>query len=298
MKILVTGASGFVGSALVPHLRDAGHTPVPLVRSRPDSTKGTYHWDIATGAIDPRALDGADAIVHLAGENIGAGRWTAARKGRIHDSRVDGTRRLCEHLAALDAKPPTLISSSAIGFYGDTGDETVDETSGSGDGFLADVCRGWEDATTPARDAGIRVVNVRSGIVLGRRGPLAKMLPPFKACVGGVVGSGRQYMSWISIDDMVAVLACALGRDDLQGPINAVGPNPSTNREFTKTLGRVLGRPTIFPLPAFLARLVFGEMADALLLASTRVAPTRLLEIGFEFQHPTLTEALRAVLRH
>ena len=296
MKILISGASGFVGSALVARLRNTGHTPVPLVRANPDPAKSRYQWNVATGVIDPRALDGADAIVHLAGENVGDGRWTAAKKRRIRDSRVDATQRLCEHLASLDPRPPALIASSAIGFYGDTADETVVETNRPGNGFLADVCSSWEDATTPARDAGIRVVNVRTGVVLGRGGPLAKMLLPFKACLGGTIGSGRQYMSWISIDDIAAVLHHAIDSSDMQGPLNGVSPHPLTNRDFTKTLGKVLHRPTVLPLPAFMARLVFGEMADELLLTSTRVSAERLLESGFEFRHPELEEALRAVL--
>jgi uncharacterized protein (TIGR01777 family) len=238
-----------------------------------------------------------EAVVHLAGENIASGRWTAARKARIRSSRVMGTRTLCETLARLSQPPKVLVSASAIGYYGDRGAEPLWENSAFGTGFLAEVCRAWEEATQPAVQKGIRVVLLRIGIVLSPAGgALAKMLIPFQLGLGGVIGSGNQYMSWIALDDVAGVIAHALVTDTLQGPVNAVAPYPVTNREFTKTLGRVLRRPTVFPLPGFAARLAFGEMADALLLASTRVEPKRLLATQYVFRYPELEDALRHLL--
>ena len=289
MNVAVTGATGLIGSALVPFFQAGGHRAVRLSRG----TSGPS-WDPATGVISAGALD---AVVHLAGENIAGGRWTSARKARIRDSRVDGTRRLCEALAALPTPPKTLVCASAIGFYGDRGDERLDESAAPGTGFLPEVCEGWEAATHVARDRGIRVVNLRIGVVLTRAGgALAQMLLPFRLGVGGVIGSGRQYMSWVALDDLLGATLFALTRVELSGPVNAVAPTPVTNRDFTKTLGRVLRRPTIFPMPGFAARLAFGEMADALLLSSARVQPAALESAGFRFAYPTLEGALRHVL--
>jgi uncharacterized protein (TIGR01777 family) len=297
MKVLVTGASGLVGSALVPFLTTGGHQVTRLVRSRPRADAAEVQWDPLTGSVDAAALEGLDAVVHLAGENIAAGRWTAEQKARIRDSRVKGTKTLCEALAGLSQPPSVLISASAIGYYGDRGEEVMHEDSAPGTGFLAEVCRAWEEATEPARQKGIRVVHARIGVVLSAAGgALAKMLTPFKLGAGGVVGSGTQYMSWVSLDDVVGAIHHVLCIDTLRGPVNLVAPHPATNYEFTKTLGQVLGRPTFFPLPAFAARVVFGEMADALLLASTRVVPTQLLATGYAFRHPDLAGALRHVL--
>ena len=294
MRIGVTGATGLVGSALLPVLEGAGHEAVGLRRGAGDAA-GPPSWDPAAGSV--AAGGPLDAVVHLAGENIAGGRWNAARKARIRDSRVEGTGALCRGLANLDPRPATLVCASAVGFYGDRGDERLDESSPAGTGFLADVCQEWEAAAAPARDAGIRVVHLRIGIVLTPAGgALGQMLLPFKLGVGGVIGSGRQFMSWIALDDVVAAALHAIRTDGLEGPVNAVAPNPATNTEFTKTLGRVLRRPTIFPMPAFGARLAFGEMADHLLLGGARVEPTRLKEAGFEFGYPTLEGALRHLL--
>ena len=296
MRVVVTGATGLIGSALVPFLESEGDATVALRRGS-GATSDTPSWDPATGELSAGAVDGIDAVVHMAGENIAAARWTEAQKARIRDSRVDGTERLSTALARLDQPPTTLIVASALGYYGDRGDERVRESSPPGTGFLADVCQAWEAAAAPARAIGIRVVHLRVGIVLTPAGgALGQMLLPFRMGVGGVIGSGQQYMSWVALDDVLASVRHALRIDDLAGPVNVVAPNPVRNAEFTKTLGRVLRRPTIFPLPAFAARLAFGEMADALLLASTNVAPVRLEETGFTFGYPTLEEALRRVL--
>lgn len=296
MKVLISGASGLVGGALVPHWTAAGHTVLRLVRSKTPG-EGEIGWDPRGGKLEPSDLEGVDAVVHLAGENIASGRWTAARKREIRDSRVRGTRLVAEALAKCERAPRVLIAASAIGFYGDRGEEELTEDSENGEGFLAEVCREWEEASRAAREDGIRVVNARIGVVLSKEGgALKKMLMPFRLGLGGRIGSGRQSMSWISLDDLVLVLDRVLNDDSLSGPVNAVSPNPVSNAEFTRTLGRALGRPTIFPMPAFAARLAFGEMGDELLLSSQRVVPRKLLAAGFEFRYPALENALRHVL--
>lgn len=294
MKVLLSGATGLVGSSLTTFLTTGGHTVVPLHRSR--SGKGV-RWNPSRGELDAGEIEGFDAVVHLAGENIASGRWTAARKREIRDSRVKGTRLLCETLAKLKSPPKTLVCASAIGFYGDRGDESLDETAAAGTGFLPEVCQEWEAATEPARAAGIRVVNLRFGVVLSLAGGALKtMLPPFRMGVGGKLGSGKQWMSWIALDDAVGTIHHALITDGLSGPVNAVAPHAVTNLEFTKTLGRVLSRPTFFAVPAFGARIAFGELADALLLASTHVVPGKLSSSGYPFRFAHLEGALRHLL--
>ena len=297
MKVLVTGASGFVGSELVPFLAREGHFVVRLVRSTPAPGRSEVAWDPERGTIDLDALEGIDGAVHLAGESIAARPWTAEGKRRIRDSRVGGTRFLCESFSRLDRPPKTLVCASAVGYYGDRGHEMLREDSPPGTGFLAQVCREWEAASEAAARKGIRIVRLRIGMVLSPKGgALARMLGIFRAGLGGTVGSGEQYMSWIALDDLVGAVDHAIRTASLEGPVNAVAPRPVTNREFAKTLGRVLGRPAVLPAPAFAVRLVLGEMADELLLASARVAPERLLLSGYAFRHPELEGALRHLL--
>jgi uncharacterized protein len=295
MKILISGAAGLVGSALVPAVQSNRHEVIALVRSSTaaQSRQGSIIWDPLSGKLDPAPLEGIDATVHLAGENIAARRWTPTQKTRIRESRVAGTCLLAETLAKLTEPPRVLVCASAIGFYGDRGDQVLNEDSPPGTGFLADTCRDWEAAAKPAADRGVRVVHLRTGIVLASGGgALAKMLPAFRLGVAGIIGSGKQFMSWISLADLISAISYALSNETLRGPVNAIAPNAVTNYEFTKTLGRVLGKPTLFPMPAFVARLAFGEMADELLLASTRVEPKRLLDSGFRFGFPKLDAAL------
>jgi uncharacterized protein (TIGR01777 family) len=295
MNVVITGSSGPIGSALMLLLTRNGHTIRRLIRGARDD--GAARWNPDDGLLDERVLSGADAVVHLAGEPIAAVRWTAAKKARIRDSRVRGTSLLTRALVKLARRPTVFISASAVGIYGNRGDEVVDERSAAGHGFLAGVCSQWEAATRPAADAGIRVVNCRMGVVLtGTAGALAKMLPPFRLGLGGVMGSGRQYMSWISIDDVVGAIQHLLLAETVVGPVNLVAPNPVTNREFTKTLGRVLRRPTSLRVPAFAVRLGLGEVADELLLASIRALPLRLIASGYQFRYPTLEGALRHLL--
>ena len=296
MNILVTGASGLIGTALVSSLASSGHEVTRLVRGQPPSEERTARWDPMAGTIETGAIEGVDAVVHLAGENI-AERWTPAKKAKIRDSRVKGTQLLCETLTRLSSPPKTLVSASAVGYYGDRGDVILTEDSPPGQGFLSEVCRAWEAATAPARQHGIRVVQLRLGVVLSANGgALAKILPPFRLGLGGVLGSGQHYMSWIALDDAVGAIQHAIATDALQGPTNAAAPRAVTNQEFTKTLGKVLGRPTAIPLPAFAARLMFGEMADEVLLASARIQPTKLVASGYQFRYPELEGALRHVL--
>jgi uncharacterized protein (TIGR01777 family) len=296
MNILVTGASGLIGTALVSSLASSSHEVTRLVRGQPTSGGKTARWDPMAGTIETGAIEGVDAVVHLAGENIAA-RWTSAKKAKIRDSRVKGTQLLCETLTRLSSPPKTLVSASAIGYYGDRGDAILTEDSAPGRGFLSEVCRAWEAATEPAQQHGIRVVQLRLGVVLSANGgALAKILPPFRLGLGGVLGSGQHYMSWIALDDAVGAIQHAIVTDALQGPTNAAAPRGVTNQEFTKTLGKVLGRPTAIPLPAFAARLMFGEMADEVLLASARIQPTKLVASGYQFRYPELEGALRHVL--
>lgn len=300
MKVIVTGSGGLVGRALVRSLLADGHSVTRLVRGGAQQfrTPGSnaVEWNPEAGTIDAAALEGHDAAVHLAGEPIAEGRWDEAKKRRIMESRAKGTRLIAETIAGLREKPRVLVSASAVGFYGDRGAELMREESASGEGFLSEVCREWEKATLAASQAGVRVVHVRIGFVLdGEGGGLPKMLTPFKLGVGGKVGSGRQYISWITLEDLVRILRRAIEDESLRGPVNAVA-GAVTNEEFTKALGHVLGRPTILPVPTFALRLAFGEVADAVMLASTRVEPARLKEAGFDFKHANVEAALRSVL--
>jgi uncharacterized protein (TIGR01777 family) len=292
MRVAVTGASGLIGSALVPHLRSVGHEVVRLVRRAPTSPD-EVRWDPRAGTVDLAGLAGVDGVVHLAGAGVGDHRWTDAYKREILDSRVDGTRTIATALAALDPRPRVLVSASAIGWYGDTGDRAVDETAPAGQGFLADVVRDWEAAARPAADAGIRVVHPRTGLVVSASGGAwQRMFPLFRMGLGGRLGSGRQYWSWVSLRDEVCALQFLLEQDHLVGPVNLTGPAPATNAEVTSATGRVLGRPTILPAPAFALKLVLGEFSTEV-LGSARVLPTVLERAGFVFQDPSVEAAIR-----
>ncbi len=292
MKVAIAGASGLIGSALIPVLERDGASVTKLVRSRP--RPGEIEWHPNQDEMNPESLAGFDVIVNLAGENIAAGRWSDEQKRKIRDSRVNGTHLLSEAIAKMTNKPQVFVCASATGIYGDRDEEVLDEQSESGGGFLAGVCREWELASEPASKAGVRVVNLRFGPILAREGGmLAKLLTPFKMGMGGKVGSGKQYISWVSLEDSIQAIKLAIADESIRGPVNVVSPNPVTNEEFTKTLGHVLNRPTALAMPAFAARLAFGEMADEMLLVSQRVIPKRLTTAGFEFRYPNLEKALR-----
>src|ERR671917_2492262 len=294
MNVLISGATGMIGSALTRELKDGGHSITRLTRS-PEGA-GDVRWDPDAGTIDG-SLEGHDAVVHLAGESIAEGRWTPEKKRRIMESRNKGTRLLTESLAKLATPPGVMVSASAVGYYGDRGNEVLREDSSPGSDFLAEVCQAWEAAADPAREAGIRVVHPRNGVVLSTEGgALARILPVFKLGGGGRIGRGRQWWSWVAIDDVVGAIVHALTDDSVEGPVNVGSPNPLTNAEYTRVLGKVLNRPTIFPLPAPAARLMLGEVADALLLASQRMEPAKLEETGYEFRYPELEGALRHLL--
>jgi uncharacterized protein len=296
MKILISGSHGLVGTALTASLERDGHEVFHLVRSEARPGAREIQWHPNRGEIDRSAVEDFDAVINLAGESIAEGRWTEEKKCRIRDSRVNGTKLLSDVLANLERPPQIFVCASAIGYYGDRGAEILTEESAPGNDFLAGVCVEWERATEAAAGQGIRVVSTRFGIILSADGgALRKMLAPFRLGIGGKVGSGQQWMSWITIDDVIDGIKSVLNNESLRGPVNFVAPNPVTNAEFTKKLGKVLSRPAIFPVPAFGARLVFGEMADALLLSSQRVEPKRLKEAGYQFQYTILEDALRHV---
>ncbi|QEG37757.1 TIGR01777 family oxidoreductase [Bythopirellula goksoeyrii] len=296
--ILITGASGLIGSALTKALEADGHKVLRAVRENVQNPQEEIHWSPVLEEIDQQKLEGIDSIVHLAGANIAGKRWTESYKKQILESRTKGTSLISEAIAKMQRKPRAFVCASAIGYYGDRGTTELDETSSPGGDFLAEVCLQWERASLPAQEAGIRTVNTRIGVVLSPNGGALKtMLLPFKMGVGGVIGDGKQSMSWIALDDVVGAMQFALAHDTLSGPVNLVSPEWVTNREFTKTLGKVLGRPTVLPMPAFAAKLAFGEMAEALLLSSTRVIPQRLVAEGFAFQYPQLKTALEHLLK-
>ena len=293
-RILVSGVSGPIGAALLPSLRQRGYSVWRLART-PTASGDQIPWD-PMKPLAREAVSGFAAVIHLAGESI-VGRWTTAKKRAIRDSRAQGTRHLAEALAKTPRPPRVLVSGSAIGFYGDRGEEILTEQSSSGSGFLPEVCSEWEAATHPARDAGIRTVNIRIGLVLSAiGGALPRMLTPFKLGVGGIVGNGRQWWSWIAVQDVVGAIHHTVDTDVLQGPVNLVSPNAATNAGFTKALAGVLHRPAVFPVPAFAAKLAFGEMAQELLLASQHVEPTKLLGSGYGFQNVELGGALARVM--
>lgn len=301
-RVIVSGASGLVGTALVPALAEAGYEVIRLVRHR-NGGPGTAPWEPSKGTLDPAVVDGAAAVIHLSGENIAAGRWTRAKKKRILESRVRSTRLLAETLAGLygpgndDAPKPTFVSTSAIGIYGDQGARELDENAPQGDGFLADVCQRWEAAASAARDAGIRVVHPRLGVVLAKEGgALEQMARPVRFGAGGPLGTGNQYVSWITLRDVVRVFLHLLHTPDLDGPVNVVAPQAIPQRQLAKSIGKVLHRPSLLPAPAFALRIALGEMADEVLLASQRIVPRVLENQGFEFEDPTLDGALERLL--
>jgi uncharacterized protein len=295
-RVAITGASGFLGSSLAARMQAEGATVLRLTRGR-SSASNTIAWDPSSGHLDTAKLEGVDAVVNLAGEPIDQ-RWTAARKRQIRDSRIEGTRLIANAIGKLRPRPVVLANGSAMGYYGDRGDELLDEASWPGSGFLAEVTAEWERASDSARDAGIRVVNLRTGLVLDKSGgALARMLLPFRLGIGGRLGSGAQWMSWIALDDWVGAVIYLLQSDTATGPTNLVAPNPVRNAEFTTTLARVLKRPSFAALPTFALDLIFGEMARETLLASQRVKPKRLMEAGYGFEYPELEGALRRALK-
>lgn len=296
MKIAVSGSTGLIGSALVPFLKEQGHEVFKLVRVRADLLHDEIGWDPQRGVINPSLLEGMDAVVHLAGENI-MGRWTEAKKEKIRRSRVQGTKLLCQALGSLKHPPSVFVAASAIGYYGDRGDEILTEKSSKGNGFLSDVCQQWEEVSSPLKEKGIRIVNLRFGMVLSSKGgALKQMLPVFKWGLGGKMGAGNQWMSWIDIDDLIRIIDFALRKDQLAGPINAVSPNPVTNQTFTETLAKQLRRPAFMAMPAFAVKLVFGQLGTELLLSSERVAPRKLEEAGYPFAYPQLEQTLKHIL--
>ena len=297
MKIAISGSGGLVGSALSEALQRDGHSVNRLVRRAPTAPEQEIFYDAAAARIERQKLEGLDALVHLAGENIADGSWSSTRKQRIRSSRIDSTRLIAKALSDLDRPPSTLIQASAIGFYGDRGDEKLDESSPAGTGFLADLCRDWEAAAEPAQDAGIRVIWFRIGVVLAPHGgALPRMLRLFKLGLGGKLGRGRQFMSWIALHDLVRLIVFSLNHPDFAGPVNAVAPTPVRNEEFTRVLAGVLHRPAFMTAPAVALKLALGEMADEMLLASARIYPRRAEQAGFRFNHPDLESALRAEL--
>ena len=296
--VAITGATGLVGTSLTSLLNANGKTVTAISRGDVGSYQDSIRWDPNSGLTNPGRLESIDAVVHLAGENIAAGRWNSKLKARIRNSRIEGTRNLVKSIAAVENRPKVLVCASAIGFYGDRGQKELDETAEAGQGFLADVCKDWEAEANAATELGLRVVNVRIGVVLSPKGgALQKMLLPFKLGLGGIVGSGKQYWSWIGLNDLTRVIAHCIDDESLEGPVNAVSPQPITNYDFTKGVGTALKRPTIFPLPSFMAKIVLGEMAQALLLASTRVVPKKLLNSKFEFEQPNLVSCLTHELK-
>lgn len=300
MNILISGGTGFIGQALARHLQGAGHRISVLSRrpSAPDATPSVFHWDPECLELDPRALAGIDAVVNLAGENLASGRWTRERKRRLVESRVAATRFLVRKMIEAKPRPRALVSASAVGIYGNRGEEVLVEKSAPGKGFLAELCQAWEAEAVAAREAGVRTVPLRFGVVLDTRGGvLAKLLPVFRMGMGGTLGSGNQWMSWIALADVVQAIELALTRESLEGPVNAVAPAPVRNREFTRALGRVLKRPAIVPVPAPLLHLIFGEMAEEALLSSARAEPERLGTLGYRFLYPELLPALRAAIK-
>lgn len=299
MKILITGASGLIGTALQRSFEEKGHEML-LAGRTPSKEPGHITWDAEKGfdAEGSKQLEGIDAIIHLAGEPIGDWRWTDDKKRRIKDSRVNGTRTVIDVISKLKNRPKTLISASGVGYYGDRGDDPLTERGGVGDTFLAEVCRDWEAEARKAENYGVRVVLLRNGVVLSKDGgALATMMTPFSLGLGGVVGSGKQWLSWLSLDDMIGIINFALENEDVEGAVNAVSPNPVTNEEFTKTLGEVIHRPTFLPLPKFAVDLMMGEMGDALLLDSARVRPEKLEKAGYEFKYPVLKSALEQAVK-
>ncbi len=297
MKIIITGSHGFIAKAILPTLENKGHNIFKLVRSATNLKPDERFWDPYRRELDPHTVEGVDAVIHLAGESIAEGRWTPTKKQRIIDTRTIPTRFLAETLAASARPPKVFVCASAIGYYGDRGEELLTEESSPGTDFLANVCREWEVATVPAAVKGIRIVNLRFGLILSPSGgALAKLLLPFKFGVGGRLGSGKQYWSWIAIDDVIGAIHHALMNENVRGPVNIVAPHPVTNNEFTKILGGVLSRPTMFPAPSFALRLALGEMADALLLSSANIKPNRLISTGYTFRFTQLNDALTALL--